>query len=367
MKNIAVFFGGESIEHEVSIITGTLTVNSLDAEKYNGIPIYCSHDGVWYTGERLKDIDGYKKLDEKKLTRVTILAGDNKLYIVQGKKLKFLTEIAVAINCMHGERGEDGSLCGFLNLCKIPVASPDMFASSVAISKINTKKFLQGIRIKTLPYKAVSSLNDINGVLESMSFPLIVKPDCGGSSIGMSIARTSGELHKGILYALRFGERVIIEPFITDFIEINCACYLKDNDICVSECEQPIKRSEILSFDDKYCEGARIFPARISPELSKKIKSITKKVYQNLNCHGVVRIDYIVFNNQVYLNEINSVPGSLSYYLFSETLKGYSELLTSWIIQAERKMAKSQTFIKKFNSSILNISGTKSAKRLKNK
>ncbi|MBR5899881.1 MAG: ATP-grasp domain-containing protein [Clostridia bacterium] len=367
MKFVAVFFGGQSIEHDVSIITGALTVNALDKDRYVGVPIYVSHEGDWYTGEKLKDVDGYKNLNLKKLTKVTLVCGSNVLYAVKNKRLKPLCTISAGVNCMHGERGEDGSLAGLLNLSGIPLASPPAFASSTAISKTNSKIFLKGAGIKVLPSVSVTDISQTDAVTKKLNFPLFVKPDCGGSSIGVGRADDENGLKEALSVAFRYGERVIVEPFVKDFIEINCACYFADGRYVVSECEKPIKTSEYLSFGDKYCEGQREFPARIGEGVSQRIRSITKKVYQKLDARGVIRIDYMLIDGEIYLNEINTVPGSLAYYLFADTLSGFSIMLNDLILEAERRMAKSQTVIKKFSSSIITgLSGSKGAKRLKN-
>ena len=365
LKSILVFFGGQSVEHEVSVITGALTVNSIDTTKYKAIPVYVDNDGKWWTGEILKDVDSYKNLNYKKLTNVTLIAPDNKLYAVKGRWLKCLDPIACAINCMHGERGEDGSISGLLNMCNIPLASPSIFSSALSMSKTYTKIALKGLGVKTLPYISITDKEQLSQVENTLGYPLIVKPDSGGSSIGITVAHNKRELEQGFSYALRYGVRVIIEPYLTDYVEINCACYNSGKELVVSECEKPVSRGDILSYDDKYKDGAREFPANIDKKLSNKIQSITAKVYKSLGFEGIIRIDYMVCDGVVYLNEINSVPGSLAYYLFVNTLKDYSGLLNTLIANAITNGARQSTVTKKFSSGILTLTGSKGAKRLK--
>lgn len=366
LKNVAVFFGGQSIEHEISCITGTLTANSIDQAKYVVYPVYIDHDAKWWTGELLRDIDFLKNPDFKKLKRVTLFAGDNKLYFIKGKKAKPLCEVSVAINCVHGERGEDGSIDGILNLCGIALASPSMLSSSVSMSKSFTKIALKGLGVKHLPCVTVSKRDDYRRVESLIDYPLIVKPDTGGSSIGITVAKNRPELDRALSIALRYGEKAIVEPLVTDFIEINCACYRVGDDIRVSECERPVSLGEILSFDDKYQGGKRVFPADIEKAVSDKIKKTTQKVYEGLAFNGVIRVDYIVKGKEVYLNEINSVPGSLAYYLFVKTLKEFTSLLSDLIADALNRGARKSTVTKKFSSGILTATGSKGAKRLKN-
>lgn len=366
MKNIGIFFGGQSIEHDISCITGTLAVNSVDSFKYNVIPIYVDHDGKWWTGELLKDVGFFKNPDFKKLKRVVLFAGDDCLYIVKGKKVKPLAKLSACINCIHGERGEDGSLCGLLNMSSIPLASPPLFASSVSMSKSFSKIALKGLGVKTLPYALAKSREDAILIERKLGYPLIIKPDTGGSSIGISVAENRAELERGILTAIRYGEVAIIEPLVKDFTEINCACYNSGETWVVSECERPLPRSTILSFDDKYRSGDRVFPADIDKETSDKIKKTTQKVYENLGFSGIIRVDYIVKGKDVFLNEINSVPGSLAYYLFVKTTKEFASLLEQIISVALNEGARRSTYTKKFNSGILSSVGSKGAKRLKN-
>ena len=340
MKSVAVFFGGQSVEHDISVITGVMTVNSIDDGKFEAIPVYIHNDGTWYTGKSLLDLDGYKKLNLKKLTKVALVGGSNILYALKGNKIKAITPIAVAINCLHGERGEDGSIAGITRLCKIPLASPDILASAVSMDKRFTKIALKGIGVKTLPSVMIKDSNDTDKVIEKLNFPVIIKPTKLGSSIGISLASDQNQLSSAIDYALRFGESAIVEPCLTDFIEINCAAYREVSGmIKVSECERPIGRTKILSFTDKYEDGKRVFPADIDKKLADKIKKITQKVYNEFDFSGVIRIDYFISGGEIYLNEINTLPGftTISMYpkLITQQNITYKELITKLIKNAK--------------------------------
>ncbi len=365
LKNILVFFGGESIEHEISCITGVLTLNSVDKSTYIPIPVYVDGSGEWWTGENLFDVEFYKKVDYKKLDRVTLFSGGNLLYKVKGKKVKPMLSVSLAINCLHGERGEDGCLFGMLKMCKIPVLGSPLFASSLAMNKSYTKLALKGLRVKTLPYLLATDKDCAKEIQRKLKYPLIIKPDSGGSSIGISTANNLNDLQHALVVALRYGKTAIIEPKLTDFTEINCACFFADGKLVVSECERPVSRGDVLSFNDKYKSGERIFPADIDKVLSDKIKDITAKVYLNLGFSGVIRVDYLVSKGEVYLNEINSVPGSLSYYLFCKTTKEWGGVLNKLIAVALNEYARDLTVSRKFNSGILSLAGSKGAKRLK--
>ncbi len=352
MKNVAVFFGGQSIEHDISIITGVLTVNSLKSV-YNVIPVYVDKNGNFYTGESLRDPDGYKNLNYKKLQRVTLIAGSKCLYVIKGSKIKSIAEIFVAINCMHGERGEDGSLSALINLCGIALASPDVLGSSVCMDKGFTKTVLNGLNIKCMPSVTISdSFSAIKA--EQFNYPLIVKPSTGGSSIGVYKVQDRKELEYAVNEALSYSERVIIEPCLENFIEINCAVF-KDGDgkLIISECEKPVCKGDFLTFSDKYVKGQREFPAKIEKTFSDEIKKITAKIYSELNFKGVIRIDFFVWQNQVIVNEINTVPGSLAYYLFCKTTAEFQKMLLEMIRFAEITFNKNSLIKKSFSSGVL--------------
>lgn len=368
MKNIAVVFGGTSVESEVSVITGVLTVNSLDRTKYNAVPVYIDKSGSWYTGE-LFDLDGFKNLDGKKLKRAGFFAGDNRLHIIKGKKSKKQIPIAAIINCLHGECGEDGSLSGLANLCGIPLVGSAVAPASVSMNKKISKLALRGLKVPVLPFVVINDAKQIEETDLSFGFPVIVKPESGGSSIGIKKANDKNQLRTAVNYALRYGKNVIVEPLLSHFVEINCAARKNaEGEVIVSECERPIGAEEVLTFADKYEEGKREFPAKIGDKLTQKIKTITQTVYKELDFSGVIRIDYFLTNGKVYLNEINSVPGSMAYYLFCDTLKEYTSMLTELITVAEREFATSCTYVRVFRSGILSAGGSKGAKKVeKNK
>lgn len=367
MKTVAVFYGGESVEHDVSVITGVMTLNAIDKTRYEVLPVYAARNGVFYTGKELFEIDGYKNLDFKKLKKAVFLPGDDTAYALKGKTLRPLKKISVAINCTHGERGEDGCIAAICKLSHLPLASPSLAPSAVSMEKSLSKTVLKGLGVKTLPSVKIRAASGAASALKKagLDFPLIVKPDRGGSSVGISVAKTERELSAAITLALKFGEFVEVEPYAETFTEINCAAYKNaDGVTVVSECEKPYKKGALLSFDDKYVDGERQFPAKIAPALGEKVQKLTRKVYDELGFEGIVRIDYMIIRGEVYLNEINAVPGSLAYYLFCKTQKSFSSLLTGIIEGAMRRAAPSDTYVKNICTGILDGLKGKGAKRL---
>ena len=363
MKNVLVFFGGESVEHDVSVLTGVITLNALKKSEYNPVPVYVSKKGVFYTGEELFEVESFKNLNEKKLKQVALMPCSTALYVIKGNKKKPILNASVAINCMHGGAGEDGSLAGLLNFSGIPLASPNVLPSAVCMSKSFTKIFLKGLKINALECRTIYNVKEIYG--KDWAFPLIVKPNSQGSSIGIERVENFNELERAVLNALRYSVFVIIEPCLSNFTEINCACYKCFDEMFVSPCEKPQGAKEVLSFADKYVSGEREFPANIKKQTAEKIKNITKKIYSALELNGIIRVDFLIDEKgKIFVNEINTTPGSLAYYLFSETLEEFSSILTDLLKDAEQKFNAQKTLVKSFSSCILDLKGCKSAKRL---
>ncbi len=363
MKSILVLFGGVSAEKDISVITGVMTANNIDDSKYAVIPVYIDKTGLWYTSNLLLDVAFYQNIEIEKLQRVTLMAGDDRLfYVKKEKKLKPIEHIACAINCLHGIGGEDGSVAGLLQLCNIPLASPDVASSSISMDKYLTKLFLKGLNVKTLPYRLFKAGEQI-AERDLLKYPLIVKPVRQGSSIGIGKAENFEQLAKCVFVAKQYDGNIIVEKCLEDFMEINVAVYKIDGKIKVSELEQPLYKQDFLSFDDKYNNGERIFPANVKPELKSEIVSVAKKVYAGLNFNGIIRIDFLIKNESVYVNEINSVPGSLSCYLISDTFGEFSKVIDKVIMQTEKDFNALQSTKKEYSSSILSSAGAKGAKK----
>lgn len=354
MLNIAVIFGGKSCEHDISVITGVLTANTLK-EKFKVLEIYSDREGNWFTGKDLNKLSVYSSFNPKKYKRVTLSVGSQELFWVKGKRLKSLGRIDCVINCCHGLNGEDGSLSGLLRLCNIPLASPNIFCSAFAMDKEFTKIVLKGLKIPVLDYEVCRREDFKEADFKTkLTYPVIVKPANLGSSIGIERVESEEKLKEALSRAFVYDDKVIIERMLTDFTEINCACY-EGEEIVVSECEKPISsQGGILSFSDKYMgRGKREFPAKIDSAVSEKIKKFTKKIYNSLGFEGIIRMDYMISDGKVFLNEINTVPGSLAYYLFAETIAEFSQILEKIIQKAIKSFNSYNKNRFKFTSSVL--------------
>lgn len=364
MKNILVFFGGRSTEHDVSIITGVLTLNSIDKTKFLPIPIYITKSGEWFTGDKLKNIEFFKNFNEKGLKKVRLGVSDGFLYELKKSKLKKLYAISGALNCMHGKNGEDGALCGILQLNKIPLASPNAFCSMLSMDKSLSKKILSSLDVLTVEGVTVMSKDYFAkketvmlDIVNKLSYPVIVKPSSLGSSIGISVAKNFVELENSLKNAFFYDNEVLCEKYLDNAIDINCAVYKIGEKILVSECEKPVTANEILTFSDKYLGSknglSREFPANIKAEVSNKIKETTKFVYESLGFSGIIRIDYLLHGDTVYLNEINSVPGSMAYYLFCDTISSFTDLLTDLLNDSFISFIKKDTKTYEYDSKII--------------
>lgn len=339
MLNVMVLFGSKSVEHDISIITGVLSVNTMDGI-FNVIPVYISKNGEWLTDKRFKSLYFFKKGDYKKCKKVTFLCGSNLMYEVKRGKLKNPIKIDCALNCTHGVNGEDGMISALCQSYNVPIASPDAFCSSFAMDKERTKIVLKGLGIKYLPYVSLTKREysdkvDLIQKIKPLNFPVIVKPASLGSSIGITLAKTEKELSESLKKAFKYDDKVIIEKALSSFTEINCALYYDGQKTMVSECEKCENNSKMLSFSDKYERSIpREFPAKIDKILSDKIKKISKKIYEACRFRGIIRIDYLIDKEQVFVNEINTVPGSLGYYLFCDTFSDFSLLLEKMCLNA---------------------------------
>lgn len=363
MKTVVVFFGGQSPEHDVSVITGVMCLNAIDKSLFMPMPVYVARSGLWYTGDKLFDVGYYKSLKEKELTRVQIAAGENALYSIKKGRLKKLCAVSCAINCMHGAKGEDGALKGLLDMSGVPLVGSPMLPAALSMDKCATKIFLKGLNVKTMPYEVWTDGIDLDALEKKLGYPVMVKPSSLGSSIGINKAENRAELLKSVNKAKKFDGNILIEKCASPLIEINAAAYRGKKGIVVSECEMPATDNKFLTFEDKYVNGSRQFPAPISEKLSNKIKKTTEKIYASLGFSGVVRIDYLIYGNEAYVNEINSTPGSMAYYLFTKTFAGFGIILTDLIETAMEDFNKNSLLISRFDCDILKISGAKGGKR----
>ncbi|MBR6999627.1 MAG: D-alanine--D-alanine ligase [Lachnospiraceae bacterium] len=389
---VAMMFGGKSVEHEVSVITGIQALLSMDTEQYDAIPVYLTKQNEMYVGEDIGKIECYKDIPSllKRSQRV-ILVNEGGRFLLQpfpqklfgGKKA---IEIDVAFPAVHGTNVEDGTLQGYLKTVGIPFVGCDVTASAVGMEKFVQKAVLKEYDIPLLPAKIykLSDYAKLDTLLDSVEmtfgYPVIVKPVNLGSSVGISVAKDREALTQAMDDGFRYSTKVIVEHAISKLREINCAVLGDENDAEASEIEEPMHSEEILSYEDKYVSNAkgsgqkgmasvaRKIPAEVPKEMREEIRSLAVKPFQALGCNGVARIDFMIDeeNGKLYFNEINTIPGSLAFYLWEPLGVPYRELLNRMIKLALKRVRTEQAITFSFDTNILNTAsfgGSKGAKR----
>ena len=365
MLKLGIFFGGESCEHDISIITALQVLENADKSKYDVIPIYI-RNGVWYTGE-MDSVEFFKNFDKSKKKEI-ILSG-NQLYSKTkfGKFAKY-KKIDVAFIANHGGDGENGDLQGLLEVNGIAYTSCDVYSSALCMDKDKLKKRLEssgyptvaGVTLKRSEYNDKKSKSFVNAV-RKLSYPLIVKPATLGSSIGITVAENRAQLNNALTTAFCYDDKALIEKYIKRNSEYSCACCTgEDGNVIVSAIEKPLSKAAILSFADKYSSGGkndikREMPAKIDYESASEIRDITRRLYETLGLFGVVRIDYIYDEDErkLYVNEINTVPGSIAYYLFEECGISFERLIDMMTDAALKRYEEKNKNLKTYISNVL--------------
>lgn len=390
--NVAVLFGGDSVEHEVSIISAVQAMTNLNREKYNIIPVYIAKNGRLYTAESLLNIEtfrGKNALEEliAHAAPVSFLRVGGQTFLKSEKKNDFTGRkpilIHVAFPIVHGTNCEDGTLQGYLEMFKLPYVGCDVTASAIGMNKALFKNIIKAYGIPVLDCIKFSDRefveyehNILNRIEKSITYPVIVKPVNLGSSIGITKVDNAGELQAAIQNAFNFSKEVMVERAVCNLREINCAV-LGDSFECeASECEEPVMHDKILSYGDKYLNGGeksggmssltRKLPAEIPSDLSQSIKEFACRTFKAIGANGVARIDFLMDDKskEIFVNEINTIPGSLSFYLWEAGGLKYPELLDRLISLAFKRQRERDQLKFEINTNILaqTTFGTKGAK-----
>ncbi len=345
-QTIAVIFGGRSVEHDVSIVTGHQVMEAIPADRYAVLPVYISRDGRWFTGDALREIQNFQggEIARRDDVFACLLSPDTRHHglIVNPLAGRFqkseVKRIDVVFPALHGSHGEDGSLQGLLELADIPYVGYATLGSALTNDKAMTKLVLRQAGLPVLDDRVFSRdqwLSDPDGIIAAIcarfDYPLFIKPATLGSSIGIGRADSPELLRASIDIAANFDRRILVEPAVTGGIEINCSVLGYGGSYEASTLEQPLAWDEFLSYEDKYLRGnegmksaERLIPAPISPDLTERVKQTSIRAFKAVDGRGIARIDYLLRpeNDEVILNEINTMPGSLAFYLWRED--GYS-------------------------------------------
>jgi D-alanine-D-alanine ligase len=378
-KTVAVLFGGRSVEHEVSVITGHQIMDALKAVGHRVLPIYIEKDGEWYAGDSLHNLKLYTdpagaptraagvarvSLSPDRSVRQLVVHPDQRQSLFR-KPPSLWAE--VFLPCLHGSFGEDGSLQGLFELADVPYVGAGVAASAIAMDKALTKLICRGVGIPVLDWLVCTRAEwreEPGAIVERLealfAYPVIVKPVCLGSSIGVQRCHERSTLQQAIAAALILDSRVIVEPALTDFIEINCAVMGPPERVSV--CEQPVTHEAMLSFDAKYKRGGkgakqarppggmasldRLIPAPIAAELAERVQHLALQAFRALDASGTARLDFLYQSepHALYLNEVNSIPGSLAFYLWEATGLPFDELVDTLLdIALQRHQERTQT------------------------
>ena len=406
---VGVLFGGKTVEHEISIISAIQAIGHLDKNKYDVTPIYITKGNEFYIGEKIGDIKSYTDITSllKESQRVIMLNEDGKVKLIRYPMKKFgkneLDYIDIAFPVVHGTNVEDGTLQGYLQMFNIPYVGCDVLSSAVGMDKYVMKTVLKDNGIPVLDCKCFTAKqydDDVDAVIatveEKIGYPVIVKPVNLGSSIGISKAENRDELYDSLDTAFRYASKVLIETAVQNLKEINCSVLGDYEEAEASECEEPVSSDKILTFAEKYigdgsakgAKGAkggvkgsggskgmatlkRKIPADITDEQRTLIREYAVKAFKVLGCGGVSRIDFMMDTKtgNIWLNEINTIPGSLSFYLWEPLGVKYTELLDRMISLALKRERENSSITYTFDSNVLqgvNLGGgTKGAKGTK--
>lgn len=386
---VGVIFGGESAEHEVSIISAIQAINKMNEEKYDIIPIYITKDRQWYTGAMLKDIDSYQDLSLiKKYATNVVLVEKNNRFILQKKKGLFKREVAeidIAFPIVHGTNVEDGVLQGYLQTIGIPFVGPNTYAGVVGQDKVFMKDIFEKEDLPLSKYvwfydsEYKTDKDEVLKKISKLKYPLIVKPATTGSSIGISYAEDEAKLCEAIDDAINYDTKILVEEVVENLKEVNISVLGNYEHQKLSVIEEVNGHNKFLTYEDKYigggktkakfgvksvpsCKGSkgmlsasRKIPADLSDKLKEEVETVAKKAFKALGSSGCCRIDFLIDSkkNKVYVNEINSIPGSLAFYLWEPLGKDYTELLDDMINIGIKDYKKRSSKTYTFDTNIL--------------
>lgn len=384
--NIGVIFGGRSTEHEISVISASQAMAAIDREKYDVTPIYITKQGHWYTGAPLFDVKNYRHIPEllKQCTEVYMrpVYGDYNLYPANPKgffsssAMKPVGKLDVVIPVLHGTNMEDGIFEGVLQTIGIPYAGCDVLSSANGMDKITMKMILRANDVPVVDYvwftdkqwhtRRNALIEQIEGTL---GYPVIIKPANLGSSVGIGSAHDRNQLKARIDDAERYSTRIIVEHMLTDMQEINCSVLGDCDDYRTSVLEEPIKSGDFLTYEKKYMGGGKgsegmqssqkRIPAELPDDVTKEIQRLAGETFRVLSCHGVSRVDVMIdrTDGRIYVNEINAIPGSLSFYLWEATGLSFDKLMDELVKLALRRKREEGMKTVSYDQNIFNLTG----------
>lgn len=378
---VGVIYGGPTVEHEVSIISAVQAMNAINEDKYEVVPIYITKDREWYTGKMLKDMDIYQDFNElKRYAKKVVLFKKDGSYILQtvnGIFKKTVTELDVVFPIVHGNNAEDGSLAGYLETIGIPYVGSHVLGSALGQDKVVMKQVFQSNNLPVVDYtwfydtEYLTNKEEIVSNINKLGYPVIIKPASLGSSIGITFVKEENKLDSAIMEAIKYDNKIVVEKAVTNLVEVNCSVLGNYEFRQTGELEEVMGADEFLTYRDKYIGNGkgskskgmastnRIIPARIDAKTKTKIEEIAKEAFRVLNLSGVCRIDFLIDKKtkEIYINEPNTIPGSLSFYLWEPAGKSYDKLLDDMITIAIKEFKNKSKKIVSFDTNILSSFG----------
>lgn len=379
---IGVFFGGRSTEHEISVISANQAMAAIDGNRFDVVPVYVTKDGRWFTGDALRDVANFRDINAllQKCTQVYMRPsyGDYNLY--RSKHKMFGSDVVVtfdvAIPVFHGSNGEDGIFEGVLETIGLPYAGCNTLSSANGMDKITMKMILQANGVPVVPYIwftdrqwELTRAELVEKVEKELGYPVIVKPANLGSSVGIGRAADRAQLEERVAEATQYSARIIVEHMVDQLQEINCSVLGDCDQYETSVLEEPIKSGEILSYTDKYMGGTKgatgmqasqkRIPADLPEDVTRRIQFLAGETFRVLSCHGVSRVDVIVdrSNGEIYVNEINTIPGSLSFYLWEATGLSFPKLMERLVSLALKRKRDQSYKTVSYDQNIFSLGG----------
>ena len=396
---VGVIFGGESVEHEVSVISAVQAMEFMNDEKYDIVPIYISKDRIWYTGKMLMEIDVYKDFNDLKryAKEVTLTKKNDKFVLVSTKGIfqKVITDIDIAFPIVHGNNVEDGSIQGYLDSIGIPYVGSNVLGSALGQDKVVMKQLFASQNLPIVDYvwfyenEYSTERENIIKKIKKLGYPVVVKPATLGSSVGITVVKSEAEIESAIVEALKYDVKIIVEKAVDNLMEVNCSVLGDYRHQEASAIEEVLSDNDFLTYADKYigdgkvkgkiptkgskgmASASRVIPAKIDKKMTDEITSLSKQVFKLLNLSGVCRIDFLIDKKvkKIYINEPNTIPGSLAFYLWTPIGKSYETLLDDMINIAIKTYKNKIKKTYSFDTNILsNFNGLKGSKgKLKTK
>ena len=398
--HVGVVLGGVAPEHEVSVISALQAAAALDRDRYTPVPIYVAKDGTWYTGDALLDVERYRDLDAVREAARPValvptphghleLLEDREAGALQRfKRPPLRTRVDVMLLGLHGGPGENGGVQGLCETFNVPYTSAGVFGSALGMDKVMSKRVCREVGIPVVDFVAFredewayQEEDGLDRCEAELNYPLVVKPARCGSSIGISQVDTRDALDAAIEDAFRYDDKIVVEEAVEELREINCSVLGDAHDATPSVLEEPVPSDddEVLTFQDKYMrengesakEGGgaknadsspegmasqdRIVPARLSDERTEHIQDLAVRIFRQFECAGVVRIDFMIdeATGNLYFNEINTIPGSFSFYLWEPSGVPFDELLDRLVDIARRRHREQNGRIQTYDVNLL--------------